>query len=170
MLMRRHHHPESPDYYSSLAAASAGVTSPSLSLGIISSSLEVCSFFSIWLFVVLSLYFFTFLFIVSPTVCVWGLRKNQKYFSVHPLCVCLILSKQNLVSLDKESFLTMSNTHTTHTDFPCLTIFYCPITPALRDVFLLIGRQPHSPGCDLTNSRCRAKIISRWGTCWKKPK
>jgi hypothetical protein len=62
-----------------------------------------------WLFfqfdyLVLSLYFFTFLFIVSPTVCVWGLRKNQKYFSVHPLCVCLILSKRNLVSLDKESF------------------------------------------------------------------
>ncbi|KAK4010479.1 hypothetical protein OUZ56_019622 [Daphnia magna] len=43
MLMRHHRHyqPESSDYYSSLtAAAAAGATSPSLSLGIISSSLE----------------------------------------------------------------------------------------------------------------------------------
>lgn len=76
MLMRHHRHyqPESSDYYSSLtAAAAAGATSPSLSLGIISSSLEVrTNQVDVDTF---SIFIFYFLFVLSVFVdLVWDLH------------------------------------------------------------------------------------------------
>lgn len=169
MLMRRHHHPESPDYYSSLAAASAGVTSPSLSLGIISSSLEVCGFFFnliIWscLFI-FSLFFLSFL---PPFV--FGDYEKTKNISVSTRCVFVSFCQNGILYLSIRRVFWRCQTHTQHTLTFLVWQYFIAQSPQLSEMFFLIGRQPHSPGCDLTNSRCRVKIISRWGTCWKKPK
>ncbi len=169
MLMRRHHHPESPDYYSSLAAASAGVTSPSLSLGIISSSLEVCSFFNLIIWSCLFIFSLFFLSFLPPFV--FGDYEKTKNISVSTRCVFVSFCQNGILYLSIRRVFWRCRTHTHNTHW--LSLFdniLLPNHPSSQRCFFLIGRQPHSPGCDLTNSRCRAKIISRWSTCWKKPK
>lgn len=113
MLMRRHHHPESPDYYSSLAAASAGVTSPSLSLGIISSSLEVCSFFNLIIWSCLFIFSLFFLSFLPPFV--FGDYEKTKNISVSTRCVFVSFCQNGILYLSiRRVFDDVKHTHNTH--------------------------------------------------------